>query len=117
MGKMEPKVPAWPCKDGQIWLEFLVFCNLFNRRSTGKTSFFFRPFGLWGDPCGGPNQKVVNPFLFVGETLKSREDERIKNRQKSKKKAPEYCASSTEALYLLEEMLTGREVLFPPRTT
>ena len=66
-----------------------------------------------GEIHAGVPTKSSESFSVCGETLKSREDERIKNRQKSKKKkAPEFCATSTEAPCLLEEMLTGREVLF-----
>ena len=57
MGKMEPKVPAWPCKDGQIWLEFLVFCNLLIVGEVQEKHRFFCSEKNWGDPCGGPNQK------------------------------------------------------------
>lgn len=82
------------------------------RRSTGKTSFFLQWKEL-GRSMRGSQPKVVNPFLFVGRPwslVRMKESKIVKH--PTKKKAPEFCASSTEAPCLLEEMLTGGEVLF-----
>lgn len=48
---------------------------------------FFCSEKNWGDPCGGPNQKVVHPFLFVGRPwslVRMKESKIVKNPTKKK---------------------------------